>query len=221
MTRWFGVVLTLATLACGSAARAAPDATVPVTLDSFIGMPNDSTSRREFFDAFQAAFDAGELPQQKREGDRWASSGEQRSRFRLVDAAPSDAAWKLSLSIGLPARVLVAQRKRKESDPPPRSRMSEVRTSRGLTIAVTATSPDATGSDEPPAPIKFAVFFPDARRVVVPTAKLPSGGYAFPWADAGSVVARAALEALHRANHWIAVDERADLAPAQRTEDQP
>src|SRR6266511_5082896 len=168
--RWFGVVLALATLAGGSPAGAASDGTLPVMLDSFIGMPNDSVSRREFLDGFQAAFDAGELSYEKRVGDHWASSGEQRSRFRLVDAAPSDAAWKLSLSVGLPARVRVTQRKRKDSDPPPRARLSEVRTSRGLTIAVTASSPDAAGSEEPPAPLKFAVFFPEARRVVVPSA---------------------------------------------------
>ena len=77
----------------------------------------------------------------------------------------------------------------------------------------------ATGTEA--LPRKFAVYFPDARRVVVPSARLPGGGYAYPWADAGRVVGRAALEALHRAKDMMGEDERADLTPAQRTEETP
>jgi len=54
---------------------------------------------------------------------------------------------------------------------------------------------------------------------VVPSRKLPGGAYAYPWVDAGRIVARAALEVLHRANGTLAADERADLSPAARTED--
>jgi hypothetical protein len=74
---------------------------------------------------------------------------------------------------------------------------------------------------EPGEPVKFAVYFPDAKRVVVPSHKLPGGAYAYPWEEAGRCVARAALEVLHRANDAVAGDERADLAPAVRTEDTP
>jgi hypothetical protein len=55
----------------------------------------------------------------------------------------------------------------------------------------------------------------------VPTAKLPGGGYNYPWEDAGRVVARAALESLLRARGDLNSNERADLAPATRAEATP
>ena len=223
--RWVLLLWACAALSGGSAARAASDSVLPVTITAFVGMPADSTSRREFLDGFDSAFEAGELPYEIHVGDQWTPTGERRTPFRLVDAAPSDQAWILSLSIGLPSEVRVPRRRRRESDPPLRARVSEVRVSRGLTIAVTAISPAAaaaaaaTGTEA--LPRKFAVYFPDARRVVVPSARLPGGGYAYPWADAGRVVGRAALEALHRAKDMMGEDERADLTPAQRTEESP
>src|SRR5438093_1545553 len=180
--RWVLLLWACAALSGGSAARAASDPVLPVTLTAFVGMPADSASRHEFLDGFDSAFEAGELPHE----------------------------------------VRVPRRRRRESDPPLRARVSEVRVSRGLTIAVTAISPAAAAATGTEAlPRKFAVYFPDARRVVVPSARLPGGGYAYPWADAGRVVGRAALEALHRAKDMMGEDERADLTPAQRTEETP
>jgi hypothetical protein len=203
------------------AATTAKASALPVTIGAFTGMPADSAIRREFLDGFQAAFDAGELPTEKLAGGQWTSAGERQSVFRLVDAAAPDETWSLALSIGVPPTVRVPQRRRKASEPQRRPRVSEVRTSRGLTIAVAALSPAAAWAGEPVTPTRFAVYFPDARRIVVPSYRLPSGGYDYPWADAGRVVARAALEALHRANDMLAADERADLAPAQRAEETP
>ena len=214
-------VLACAALACASTARAAAEAALVVTLKGFAGMPADSASRRACFDAFRAEFEAGELSCEKRTAERWSPSGERRSRFQLVDLAPSDAAWTLELSIRIPPEVRVPQRKKKESDPTPRPRVSDLRTSRGLAIVAAVRSPAAVASGADANTLKFTVYFPEARRVVVPSPRLPSGGYAYPWADAGRVVARAALEALFRANDMMAEDERADLAPAQRTEDTP
>ena len=49
--------------------------------------------------------------------------------------------------------------------------------------------------------------------------QVPGGGYEYWWSDAGAVVARAALEVLHRATGEMADDERAALGPATRLEE--
>jgi hypothetical protein len=215
-----GVVLALS-CACPTGARAAEDASIIVVLQSFTGTPSDSATRTVFMNAFQQEFDAGEMRWQKRQGETWADSGERRNRFRLVDLAAPEAAWGLELTIGLPPPVLVAQAKPKSSAATPPPRATDYRASRGLTIVVTTVAPLASSAAGRGEPVKFAVYFPDAKRVVVPTRNLPGGAYAYPWADAGRVIARAALEVLHRANESLAEDERADLAPAVRTEPMP
>ena len=201
--------------------HAAEHTTIVVTLQSFNGMPADSASREIFLDAFQQEFDADELPWQRRIGETWATSGERRNRFRLVDLAAPEAAWAVDITIGLPPPVVITRPRQKASDPAPRPRVTDYRAARGLTIVAAAIAPLSGSEREPGEPTKFAVYFPDAKRVVVPSPKLPGGAYAFPWAEAGKVVARAALEVLHRANDSLAADERADLAPAVRTEDTP
>jgi hypothetical protein len=61
-----------------------------------------------------------------------------------------------------------------------------------------------------------SLYFADARRIVVPSPNLPGGGYAYPWAEAGRVIARTALEALMRTSGSLDAAHRADLAPATR-----
>ena len=219
----FGVVTALALLALanGHGARAAENTTIVVTIQSFAGAPADSASRLVFMGAFAQEFDADEMSWQKRTGESWGSSGERRNRFRLVDVAAPEAAWTLDVTIGLPPPVVITQAKQKSSDPTPRPRATDYRASRGLTIVAGATAPVGTSAREAGEPVKFAVYFPDAKRVVVPSRKLPGGAYAYPWEEAGRTVARAALEVLHRANDTLADDERADLSPAVRTEDTP
>jgi hypothetical protein len=184
-------------------------------------MPADSVSRDVFLNAYQQEFDAGELRWQRRNGDTWKDSGDRHNRFRLVDLAAPEAAWALDVTIGLPPPVVITTPKQKSSDPTPRPRATDYRASRGLTIVAVATAPVGASAHQPGEPVKFAVYFPDAKRVVVPSKKLPGGAYAYPWEEAGRVVARAALEVLHRANDAMADDERADLSPAVRTEDTP
>ena len=217
----FVAALALGALASGHGACAAEPSTIVVTIQSFTGAPADSASRLVFMGAFEQAFDAEEMSWQKRTAESWDSSGERRNRYRLFDAAAPEVAWTLELTIGLPPPVVVTQAKLKSSDPTPRPRATDYRASRGLTIVAAATAPAGGSAREPGEPLKFSVYFPDARRVVVPSRKLPGGAYAYPWEEAGRVVALAALEVLHRANDTLSDDERADLAPAVRTEDTP
>jgi hypothetical protein len=181
-------------------------------------MPADSASRGLFLEAFHAEIDAETWSCEKRtNNDEWKTDTKRTNHFRLVDAAAPDESWTLDLSIRVPPAVRVQPRATPGSSlPPPRARVSHVRSSRGLTIAATVTSPRTSVGSTTAEPVVFSVYFADARRIVVPSPNLPGGGYAYPWADAGRVVARAALEALHRASGGLTSDERASLAPATR-----
>lgn len=196
--------------------------TLPVTIQGFFGTPADSASRNVFNAGFQSEFAAGQLRCEHRTGDAWSAADAKPNPFVRVDAANPEDAWVLDITIGVPPEVRVTRpRKHKDDKQAPRARISDLRASRGLTIVIAASSPQAAASGERPVPLRFAVYFGDARRVVVPSARLPGGGYAYPWEDAGRVVARAALEALLRAHGDLGDDERADLAPATRTEPLP
>lgn len=215
----FGAAVLL--LLCAGGASAAESTTVVVTLQSFTGAPADSASRDVFMDAFEQEFDAAELSWERRDGETWKPSGERRNAFHLVDLADPEASWGLDITIGLPPPVMITPHKQKSSAPTPQPRATDYRASRGLTIVAAATAPGTGEERRPGEPIKFAVYFPDAKRVVVPSYKLPGGAYAYPWKDAGRCVARAALEVLHRAYGKVEDDERAALAPAVRTEPLP
>ena len=228
--KWFGLGAVVALLVgaggagvarAAEASGAATPATLVVMLHSLTGAPADSASRIVFMNAFTQEFDADQLSWQLHTGDVWKHLEERRNPFRLVDLASPDQAWMLDVTIGLPPTVVIAQNKQKSSDPTPRPRTTDFRASRGLTIVAAATAPSPGYEPTPGERVKFAVFFPDARRVVVPSYKLPGGAYAYPWEEAGRCVARAALEVLHRAKDSVDPDERADLSPAVRTEDTP
>ena len=193
-----------------------------VKLLQFAGLPADSAVRRTLLAAFHAEMDRGSIPYQKREGAEWAPADTHASVFRLVDAAPVDETWTLDLSIRVPPEVRAVKRTSGPNDPPLfTTRVSPARAARGLIVAATAQAPARGGRPVPAEPIVFSLVFADARRVVVPSRNLPGGGYAYPWTDAGRVVARAALEALHRASGQMKVDQRADLTPATRVESTP
>ncbi len=215
-------ILSLLALALLSVApaHAASESVRSVLLTRFVGAPADSSARGVLMQAFRAEMDAETWAYEKLAGETWGGADDRTNFFRLVDAAPADQAWSLELSIRVPPEVRVQRKAPADPKlPPPRARVSQVRSSRGLTIAVTAVAPKVeSGGDVAAEPVLFSVYFADARRVVVPSPRLPAGGYAYPWADAGRVVARAALEALHRASGGLARDERAALAPATRVE---
>jgi hypothetical protein len=211
-------MIAAALLAYAGGAHAAEGRTIVVTLQAINGAPADSASRLVFMNAFEETFDAFELPWEMRNGESWRSAGQRPNHFHLVDLAAPEDAWTLEVTLGLPPSVVIARTKQKSSDPTPRPRTTDFRASRGLTIVAAATPPLTSAGPEPGEPAKFAVYFPDARRVVVPSYKLPGGAYAYPWEEAGRCAARAALEVLHRASASLDDDERANLAPALRME---
>jgi hypothetical protein len=219
--------LTVALIVLAASMGAAPAlcaeaGVLPVTITGFAGIPADSASSRQFMAAFRAALDEPEFACEQRTGDVWQSAAAQRNRFRLVDMAGPDEAWTLEVNLGAPSEIKVPRRRRPDPrTPEQRSRVSTLRTSRGLTIVLAALSPHAAASGARPIPTRFAVYFGAARRVVVPSVRLPSGGYDYPWADAGRVVAHAALEVLHRTLAQLNDGQRADLAPATRVEVTP
>lgn len=213
--RRFASLLVLALTAVP--AHAAGESIRSVVLSRFVGLPADSAARGVFLDAFHAAMDADSWPGEKRMNDEWKTDSLRTNHFRLVDAADADQAWTLDLSIRVPPEVRVQRPAPPDPKlPPPRARVSHVRSSRGLTIAATVTPPRTSPGSTTAEPQVFTVYFADARRIVVPSPNLPGGGYAYPWSDAGSVVARAVLEALHRASGGLTSDERAALTPATR-----
>lgn len=190
-----------------------------VLLHRFVGQPADSAARGVLMEAFRAEMDLDAWPCESRAADTWSTAEPRTNFFRLVDAAAPEEAWSVDLSIRIPPEVRVTRRATPGSSlPPPRARISHVRSSRGLTIAVTVRAPRTSLGVAASEPAVFSVYFADARRVVVPSAKLPGGGYQYPWADAGRVIARAVLETLHRASGGLTADERAALAPATRVD---
>ena len=196
--------------------------TLPVVIQGFVGTPADSAARRVFMTAFQTEFASGKLACERQTGDAWTHAEPKSHSFVLLDATSTDQTWLLDITIGVPSEVRVNRPKKHRDDKVlPRPRMSDLRTSRGLTIFTAATPPAAASANGRPIPLRFAVYFGAARRVVVPSAKLPGGAYEYPWADAGRVVARAALEALLRSHGDLEETERADLIPATRTEPLP
>jgi len=160
-----------------------------------------------------------DLPAEALAGGVWSSAGTRRNPFRLMDAASPEEAWLVEVSVGLPPPVRVIRPQPRGGKTAPTVHLTNVRASRGLTVAVAVTAPPGApnyGVDGDTLPQAVAVYFPDARRVVVPTTKLPGGAYDYPWADAGRVVARLVLEALDRARGAMDDNTRADLTPATR-----
>ena len=193
-----------------------------VTVTSFLGLPPDSISGRVLLHAFRDEMGSGSVALERRDAAGWAPADTQSHAFRLVDAAPPGESWTLEVSIRLPPPMRVPNRRPpRPNQPPERQRVSNVRSSRGLVVVVTARPPVTWGRPVDSAPVTYKLYFADARRVVAATPNLPGGAYAFPWADAGRVVARAALETLIGATRELAPDRRANLSPATRLEEEP
>ncbi|MCE9627929.1 MAG: hypothetical protein K8R56_08435 [Candidatus Eisenbacteria bacterium] len=192
---------------------AAHAGSVPVQIVRFVGTPADSSDR--VTQAFEAAFSEAQIPCERLENGAWVKAEPKANPFVRVDAAGSELTWQLDLSLRFPPEVRVPVPRRHRRDPV-RSRQSTLRTSRGFVFAVTAVSPTNIRRDVTPEGQRFEVYFADLKTQVVPSTRLPSGAYDFPYDDAARVVARAAIEVMLRANEQLAKDERAALNPATR-----
>ena len=218
--------LTLLTALPASAAEgeatSSPPTVHPVLVVKLLGMPADSVARGAMLAAFREEMNASMLRCEKRVGGEWIPGDSVANAFQFLDAAPPDKAWTLDLSVRVPqpvrTNVMMQKGTSKEEAQLIRPRMSNIASSRGLVIAATAAPPVFHGrrADFEPVPTVVSLYFAGARRIVVPSPNLPGGGYAYPWADAGRVLARAALEALHRTSGALDAARRADLAPGTR-----
>jgi hypothetical protein len=200
-------------------AKGTPHAVLIVKL---LGLPADSVARGVMLSAFREEMNVPWLHCEKRVGGEWAPGDSIANAFQLMDAAPEDEAWTLDLSVRVPqpvrANVMMQKGTTKEEAQLIRPRMSNISSSRGLVVAATASPPVIHGrrAEFEPVPTVVSLYFADARRIVVPSPNLPGGGYAYPWADAGRVLARAALESLHRTSGAMDAARRADLVPGTR-----
>lgn len=190
--------------------------TMPVEIVRFVGTPADSADRAVFEQAFEAAFRADSIACERRSDGTWSLGAPKGNPFVRVDAAGSEVVWQLDLSVRFPQEVRVPVPRKRRQDPPQRARRSTLRTSRGFVFAVSATSPTDTRRAVAPEAVRYEVYFADLRTVVVPSSRLPSGAYEFPYDDAARVVARAAIEIMLRKSEQLAKDERVSLAPATR-----
>src|ERR1044072_3377763 len=102
---WFVLLLICALAPPAAAARRASR---PVTIRDLGGLPAASLARREFLDAFRATMDE-DLPYENRTNGTWSMSGPQLNSFRVLDAAPPDAACVLDITLGRPAQVRVTR----------------------------------------------------------------------------------------------------------------
>ncbi len=196
---------------------AARAGTVPVQIVRFVGTPADSSDRDAFNQAFEAAFSEASIPTEHLENGAWVPMAPKPNPFARVDAAGSEVTWQLDLSVRFPPEVRVPVPRRHRRDPQ-RTRQSTMRTSRGFVFAITATSPADIQHGVIPEGHRFEVYFADLKTLVVPSTRLPSGAYDFPYEDAARIVARGAIEVMLRANEQLAKDERAALTPATRIE---
>jgi len=186
----------------------------PVHIARLLGLPQDSIAANRMSEAFRAELERGLLPLQSRDTTSGAPEDTLVHAFRLVDAAPEDLAWTLELSVRVPPPLVVRHRRSPATGN--RGAVSNVRTSRGLIVVVTAQSPPTARRPATVGPRTFTLYFAEARRIVAATTSMPGGGYAYPWEEAGEVLARAALECLVEAAGELPAGQQADLEPTVR-----
>jgi len=191
----------------------------PVTVIAFNGQPADSTDRRTLMQAFEAAFDADSLAIESRARGDWRGTGAVANPFLRVDIAAPEAAWTLDLSVRFPPEARLPKPRPRAGATSPSARRTSYQASRGLVVVVAVMPPLDGRETVRPLPQRFEVYFPNARAVAAPSAKLPGGAYDFPYADAGRVIAAAALETLLQAKGDLNADQRAALTPAVRFHD--
>jgi hypothetical protein len=207
-------LLLVALAACSVPARADAVELRPVRVLRLVGLPADSILAKQMAEAFQAELDRGLLPLESRDSTSVAPNDTLVHAFRVVDAAPEDLAWTVDVSVRVPPPTRISRRRKGSQQPT--TAVSNVRLSRGLIVVVSAHSPPTVSRPANVGPRTYTLYFTEARRIAAATLRMPGGGYAYPWDEAGLVVARAALECLAEAAGDLPRDEQADLAPTVR-----
>ncbi len=185
-----------------------------VQLVSSEGLPKEPAARSAFLDAFRSTFAEDEFalsaPAARGtgviEGERIAN------RFRLLEGSASSDAWSMQLVLGTPPLVLPDKRPSRRNEPVVRRYANTLgRATRGLTVVFMLLSPEAVKADARPIPVRLGLAFPDPAAVDGVGNRVSSGGYKFPWSDAGRAAGLLALELLHQRAGEIKEQQQAFL----------
>lgn len=210
-------LLALATPALAQMPGSTPAASgVPyfVQLVSSEGLPKEPAARSAFLDAFRMAFAEDEfaLSAPAARGSGVVEGEKVANRFRLLEGSASSDAWSMQLVLGTPPLVLPAKPARKKNEAVVRRHANTLgRATRGLTVVFMLLSPQAVKADARPIPVKLGLVFPDPSAIDGVGDRVSSGGYEFPWSDAGRAAGLLALELLHQRAGEIKEQQQAFL----------
>lgn len=209
------VMFVLATVpAAGEPARAAARG---VQVGPLEGLPADSVAAAEFRAGFAEAFAAPELALERADGaGGWLAAGMAANRFAEAGDSRAEDLWSLQVSVGAPPPYS-ATRRNPRTGKRERWVSPDLRASRGMTVTLFALSPEAIAAGVRAMPDRYGFVFPPA---VAPARTMNasgmSGGFKYPWREAGRATARLALELLHRRAGDLTERERLALDPARR-----
>lgn len=178
------------------------------------GLPKEPAARAAFLDAFRMTFAEDEfaLAAPAARGTATIEGEKVANRFRLLEGSASADAWSMQLVLGTPPLVLPAKPKPKKNESVVRRNANTLgRATRGLTVVFMLLSPEAVKADARPIPVRLGLVFPDPKAVDGVGDRVSSGGYEFPWADAGRAAGLLALELLHQRAGELKETQRAFL----------
>ena len=197
-------LLALATPALAQMPGSTPAASgVPhfVQLSSSEGLPKEPAARSAFLDAFRMTFAEDEfaLSAPAARGTGTIEGEKVANRFRLLEGSASSDVWSMQLVLGTPPLVVPAKPKPRKNESVVRRNANTLgRATRGLTVVFMLLSPEAVKADARPIPVRLGLVFPDPKAVDGVGDRVSSGGYEFPWSDAGRAAGLLALELLHQ-----------------------
>ena len=185
-----------------------------VQLVSSEGLPKEPAARSAFLDAFRMTFAEDEfaLSAPAARGTGVIEGEKVANRFRLLEGSASSDAWAMQLVLGTPPLVLPAKPKPKKNEAVVRRHANTLgRATRGLTVVFMLLSPEAVKADARPIPLRLGLVFPDPTAIDGVGDRVSSGGYQFPWSDAGRAAGLLALELLHQRAGEIKEQQQAFL----------
>jgi len=185
-----------------------------VQLISSEGLPKEPAARSAFLDAFRSTFAEDEfaLSAPAARGTGGVEGERIANRFRLLEGSASSDTWSMQLVLGTPPVVLPAKPKPKKNEAVVRRHANTLgRATRGLTVVFMLLSPEAVKADARPIPVRLGLVFPDRTAIDGVGDRVSSGGYEFPWSDAGRAAGLLALELLHQRAGEIKEQQQAFL----------